>query len=69
MQLAGAEMIRKRARHRSGLLTLLISGELQPYSRVYTILDQNTPLSAFARPGAFNDPDMIEVGVNGSRMR
>ena len=36
------------------------------YARVYAIIEENAPLSPYARPGASNDPDMLEVGVNGS---
>ena len=36
------------------------------YGRVYAILQENAALAPFARPGASNDPDMLEVGVNGS---
>ena len=35
------------------------------YGRVYAILDENARLAPFARPGANNDPDMLEVGVEG----
>lgn len=35
------------------------------YGRVYAILQANAPLAPFATRGAFNDPDMLEVGVEG----
>jgi alpha-galactosidase len=36
---------------------------VQPtWSSFVTNIDQTVPLAAYARPGAFNDPDMLEVG-------
>jgi len=32
------------------------------WSWILQILDQNEPLASLARPGAWNDPDMLEVG-------
>jgi alpha-galactosidase len=32
---------------------------------VHDIIDINTPLAAYAAPGRFNDPDMLEVGNGG----
>ena len=32
------------------------------WSSIVTNIDQTVPLAAYARPGAFNDPDMLEVG-------
>jgi alpha-galactosidase len=32
---------------------------------VQNIVNVNVPLAGYARPGAFNDPDMMEVGRNG----
>ncbi len=32
------------------------------WSWILQILDQNQPLASLARPGAWNDPDMLEVG-------
>ncbi len=37
------------------------------YASVMSILDQNRDLYAFSGPYAFNDPDMLEVGVETSR--
>eukprot|EP01127_Copromyxa_protea_P016326 TRINITY_DN4827_c0_g1_i2.p1 TRINITY_DN4827_c0_g1~~TRINITY_DN4827_c0_g1_i2.p1 ORF type:complete len:418 (-),score=62.03 TRINITY_DN4827_c0_g1_i2:19-1122(-) len=36
------------------------------WMRVLEILDTNTQLSQYAGPGHWNDPDMVEVGVNGT---
>jgi len=36
------------------------------WGRVLEILDAQKPLYPYAAPGAFNDPDMLEVGVNGT---
>ena len=36
------------------------------WNRVVTILDATAPLAAYATRGAFNDPDMLEVGINGT---
>jgi alpha-galactosidase len=35
------------------------------WSSIVDSIDVTTPLAAYARPGAFNDPDMLEIG-NGS---
>ncbi|KAK3264938.1 hypothetical protein CYMTET_26350 [Cymbomonas tetramitiformis] len=35
------------------------------WQRVVELLEANKDLAQYARPGAFNDMDMIEVGVNG----
>ena len=32
---------------------------------IQNIVNVNVPLAAYARPGAFNDPDMMEVGRGG----
>ncbi len=32
------------------------------WASLLEVLDATTPLAAYARPGAFNDPDMLEVG-------
>ncbi|WNM31924.1 glycoside hydrolase family 27 protein [Streptomyces sp. Li-HN-5-11] len=32
---------------------------------VQNIIDVNVPLASYARPGSFNDPDMLEVGRSG----
>ena len=36
------------------------------WNRVVTILDATAPLAQFAGAGQFNDPDMLEVGINGT---
>jgi alpha-galactosidase len=42
------------------------AGDAQPtWSSLVTSIDATVPLAAYARPGAFNDPDMLEIG-NGS---
>jgi alpha-galactosidase len=42
------------------------SGDVQPtWSSIVSEIDATVPLAAYARPGAFNDPDMLELG-NGS---
>ena len=35
------------------------------WTRLDSIIDQNIPLAALARPGAWNDPDMLEIGNSG----
>ena len=35
------------------------------WSSVMSILDQQAPIAAFSGPGAWNDPDMLEVGNGG----
>ena len=35
------------------------------WSRLDSIIDKNIPLSAYAGPGAWNDPDMLEIGNSG----
>jgi alpha-galactosidase len=35
------------------------------WSSLKSIIDQNKPLFPYAKPGAFNDPDMLEVGNGG----
>jgi alpha-galactosidase len=38
-------------------------GSVEPtWSSLVTAIDSAVPLAAYARPGAFNDPDMLEVG-------
>jgi alpha-galactosidase len=32
------------------------------WASILTVLDATAPLAAYARPGAFNDPDILEVG-------
>jgi alpha-galactosidase len=32
---------------------------------IQNIVDVTVPLAGYARPGAFNDPDMMEVGRGG----
>ena len=40
-----------------------ISGDAQPtWDSLTTAIDAATELAAYARPGAFNDPDMLEIG-------
>jgi alpha-galactosidase len=42
------------------------SGDAMPtWSSLLSSIDATVPLAAYARPGAFNDPDMLEIG-NGS---
>jgi alpha-galactosidase len=42
------------------------SGNAEPtWGSIVTSIDSAIPLAAYARPGAFNDPDMLEIG-NGS---
>eukprot|EP00936_MAST-01D_sp_MAST-1D-sp1_P000209 g209.t1 len=36
------------------------------WNRVVTILDATAPLAKYAGPGAHNDPDMLEVGIDGT---
>lgn len=39
------------------------SGDAQPtWSSIVNSIDDTVPLAAYARPGAFNDPDMLEIG-------
>jgi alpha-galactosidase len=39
------------------------SGDAQPtFNSIVDSVDATVPLAAYARPGAFNDPDMLEVG-------
>jgi alpha-galactosidase len=39
------------------------SGDAQPtWSSIVDAIDVTVPLAAYARPGAFNDPDMLEIG-------
>jgi alpha-galactosidase len=39
------------------------SGDAQPtWASITDAIDVTVPLAAYARPGAFNDPDMLEVG-------
>jgi alpha-galactosidase len=35
------------------------------WSSILTSVDATMPLAAYARPGAFNDPDMLEIGNEG----
>lgn len=35
------------------------------WTRLDQIIDQNIPLAALAKPGAWNDPDMLEIGNSG----
>ena len=35
------------------------------WTRLDSIIDQNIPLASLARPGAWNDPDMLEIGNSG----
>jgi alpha-galactosidase len=35
------------------------------YSKMVSIFQKNLPLAEFAKPGAWNDPDMLEVGNGG----
>jgi alpha-galactosidase len=43
-----------------------MSGNAEPtWSSIVSSIDAAVPLAAYARPGAFNDPDMLEIG-NGS---
>jgi alpha-galactosidase len=35
------------------------------YSKMVSIFQKNLPLAPFAKPGAWNDPDMLEVGNGG----
>jgi alpha-galactosidase len=43
-----------------------VSGDARPtWSSIVNSIDAAVPLAAYARPGAFNDPDMLEIG-NGS---
>ncbi len=40
-----------------------VSGDAQPtWSSIVTAIETVLPLAAYARPGAFNDPDMLEIG-------
>jgi alpha-galactosidase len=36
------------------------------YQRLLEILDATAPLAQYAKPGGVNDPDMLEVGIDGS---
>jgi alpha-galactosidase len=39
------------------------SGDAQPtWTSIVNAIDVTVPLAAYARPGAFNDPDMLEIG-------
>lgn len=39
------------------------SGDLQPtWNSIVDAIDAAVPLAAYARPGAFNDPDMLQIG-------
>jgi alpha-galactosidase len=39
------------------------AGDIQPtWSSIVDQIDAAVPLAAYARPGAFNDPDMLEIG-------
>ncbi len=39
------------------------TGDIEPrWDRIYSILSQQAGLSIYARPGQWNDPDMLEVG-------
>ena len=41
------------------------SDPIQPsWASVLAVLDTTAPLAAYARPGAFNDPDILEVGIS-----
>ena len=44
--------------------TLADSGDIvEPtWSSIVSQIDATVPLAAYARPGAFNDPDMLEIG-------
>ena len=35
------------------------------WARISSLIDKNIPLAPYARPGAWNDPDMLEVGNAG----
>lgn len=40
-----------------------VSGDIEPtWASIVSQIDAVVPLAAYARPGAFNDPDMLEVG-------
>jgi alpha-galactosidase len=42
------------------------SGDSEPtWSSIVRSIDATVPLAAYARPGAFNDPDMMEIGNGG----
>jgi alpha-galactosidase len=42
------------------------TGDVRPnWTRLVRNIDQNIPLAATARPGAWNDPDMLEIGNTG----
>jgi alpha-galactosidase len=39
------------------------TGDITPeWDRIYTIVSQQAGLGSYARPGHWNDPDMLEVG-------
>ncbi len=42
-----------------------VSGHYGEWSSVLDIIDQEAPLAAYAGPGHWNDPDMLEVGNGG----